>query len=176
MKLIKMKPSELKPTEYFAYYKPYIDLVDDIPLIEALERGLTRTKEFFASIPNNKQLHQYAEGKWTPKEVLLHIIDTERVFSYRALYFARSEGSSVAGFDENIFGVNCEANGRSLDDLLKEYVAVRKATILLFESFSEIVLKRGGVANDNPLSVRAAGCIICGHEIHHTKVVEERYL
>jgi hypothetical protein len=171
-----MKPSELKQTEYFHYYKPYIDLVDDISLIEALEVGLMNTKKFFESMSQEKQMYQYDQGKWTPKEILLHIIDTERVFSYRALYFARSEGSSVAGFDENIFGANCEANGRTLDDLLKEYVAVRKATILLFESFSEVVLKKGGMANNNPLSVRAAGCIICGHEMHHKKVIEERYL
>ena len=171
-----MKPSELKQTEYFHYYKPYIDLVDDISLIEALAVGLMNTKKFFELIPKDKELYQYEKGKWTPKEILLHLIDTERVFSYRALYFARYEGSSVAGFDENIFGANCEANDRTLEDLLKEYVAVRKATIVLFESFSEVVLKRGGMANNNPLSVRAAGCIICGHEIHHAKVIEERYL
>jgi hypothetical protein len=171
-----MKPSELTQTEYYEYYKPYVDLVDDVALIKALERGLMDTKDFFESIPQEKQLHQYGQGKWTPKEVLLHLIDTERVFSYRALYFARYEGSSVEGFDENTFGANCEANGRALDDLLKEYVAVRTATIALFESFSETVLKRGGMANNNTLSVRAAGFIICGHEIHHTKIIEERYL
>lgn len=171
-----MRSSELTQTEYFQYYKQYIDLVDDIPLVEALERGLMNTKEFFESIAQEKHLYQYEQGKWTPKEVLLHLIDTERVFCYRALYFARSEGSDVEGFDENIFGANCEANGRMLDDILKEYFAVRMATISLFKSFSEVVLKRGGMANNNMLSVRAAGFIICGHEIHHKRVIEKRYL
>ncbi|MFT5238869.1 MAG: hypothetical protein ACI9M9_002486, partial [Flavobacteriaceae bacterium] len=86
-----MKRSELSQTEYFQYYKPYVNLVDDIPLIEALERGLLNTKEFFESIAQEKQLYQYDQGKWTPKEILLHLIDTERVFCYRALYFARAE-------------------------------------------------------------------------------------
>ena len=171
-----MKPSELTQTEYFQYYKAYVDLVDDIPLMEALGRGLMNTKEFFESISTEKQLHQYGQGKWTPKEILLHLIDTERVFCYRALYFARAEGSNIEGFDENTFGKNCEANSRTLDDLLKEYVVVRTSTISLFESFSEVVLKRGGMVNNNILSVRAAGFIICGHEIHHKKVIEERYL
>ena len=171
-----MKPSELTTTEYFEYYKQYIDLVGDTPLIKALERGLMTTKEFFESIPETKQLYQYDDGKWTPKEILLHLIDTERVFCYRALYFARAEGSNVEGFNENIFGANCEANSRTLDDLLKEFFTVRTASICLFESFSEVVLKRGGMANNNVLSVRAAGFIICGHEIHHKKVIQERYL
>jgi hypothetical protein len=171
-----MKPSELTQFEYFQYYKQYVDLVDDIPLTEALERGLMNTKEFFESISQEKQLYQYEQGKWTPKEILLHLIDTERVFSYRALYFARSEGSNVEGFDENTFGANSKANGRSLDDLLKEYFTVRMATICLFESFSDDVLKRGGMGNNNSLSVRAAGFIICGHEKHHRKVIEDRYL
>lgn len=171
-----MKPSEITQSEYFAYYKPYIDLVGDIQLIQALEKGLMNTKEFFASIPQEKELHQYEEGKWTPKEILLHIIDTERVFCYRAMYFARDEGSTLGGFDENVFGANCEANGRALEDLINEYIAVRTASIRLFESFSDAALKRGGKANNNVLSVRAAGFIICGHEIHHIKVIEERYL
>ena len=171
-----MKSSELTTTEYFEYYKRYIDLVDDISLIEALESGLINTKKFFESIPETKQLYQYDDGKWTPKEILLHLIDTERVFCYRALYFARADGSSIEGFDENIFGATSEANNRKLDGLLKEFIAVRTATIYLFESFSAGVLKRGGKANNNPLSVRAAGFIICGHEIHHKKIIEERYL
>ncbi|MFT5983642.1 MAG: hypothetical protein ACI9RM_002092 [Ulvibacter sp.] len=171
-----MKRSELSQTEYFQYYKPYVNLVDDIPLIEALERGLLNTKEFFESIAQEKQLYQYDQGKWTPKEILLHLIDTERVFCYRALYFARAEDSNVEGFDENTFGANCEANSRTLDDLLKEFFTVRTASVCLFESFSEVVLKRGGMANNNVLSVRAAGFIICGHEIHHKKVIQERYL
>ena len=124
-----MKASGLTQTEYFQYYKQYVDLVGDVSLIQALESGLTNTRAFFQSIPQEKQLHQYEHGKWTPKEILLHIIDTERVFCYRAMYFARAEGSNIGGFDENVFGANCEANCRSLDSLLKEFTAVRTATI-----------------------------------------------
>jgi len=171
-----MKRSELTQTEYFQYYKPYIDLVDDISLVEALDRGLMNTKKFFEMIPPEKQMYSYDQGKWSPKEILLHIIDTERVFCYRALYFSRADGSNIEGFDENVFGENCEANGRTMDDLLTEFIAVRTATICLFHSFSNAILKRKGKANDNVLSVRAAGFIICGHEIHHKNVIRERYL
>jgi hypothetical protein len=171
-----MKPSDLTATEYFKYYKQYVDLVDDVTLLEALQTGLINTSKFFDTIPKVKLLFQYTEGKWTPKEILLHLIDAERVFSYRALYFARAANSSLEGFDENEFGANCNANDRTLDDLLKEYKAVRTTTIHLFESFNNSVLKKGGIANNNSLSVRACGFIICGHEKHHRKIIEERYL
>ena len=171
-----MKPSDLTTTEYFNYYKRYIDLVDDIPIIDALERGLIETSEFYITMPEAKLLHQYAVGKWTPKKILLHLIDTERVFCYRALYFARAEGSAIEGFDENIFAANCHANSRSLNDLLKEFFAVRTATICLFKSFNDVELKRGGLANNNKLSARAAGFIICGHELHHIEFIKDHYL
>ncbi len=171
-----MKASEITKTEYFSYYKGYVDLVDDLPLIEALESGLIATNKFFETIPNAKLHFQYAKEKWTPKEILLHLIDTERVFCYRALYFARNAGSSIEGFDENIFGANCNANERDLDDLLKEFFSVRNATLHLFTSLSDEALKRGGKANGNELSVRSIGFIICGHEIHHKNLIEERYL
>ena len=171
-----MKVSEISELEYFSYYKHYIDLVDDLSLIEALESGGITSNKFFETIDDVKLHFQYAEGKWTPKEILLHLIDTERVFCYRALYFARNAGSSIEGFDENIFGENCNANERGLDDLLKEYASVRRATLHLFKSFSDEVLKQGGKANGNKLSVRSIGFIICGHEIHHRNIIQERYL
>lgn len=171
-----MKASEITELEYFAYYKRYIDIVDDLPLIEALESGFIATNKFFETIADVKLHFQYAEGKWTPKEILLHLIDTERVFCYRALYFARNAGSSIEGFDENIFGANCHANDRGLDDLLKEYFSARNATLHLFTSFSDKALKLGGKANGNQLSVRSIGFIICGHEIHHRNIISERYM
>jgi hypothetical protein len=171
-----MKPSDLIITEYFEYFKQYIDLVDDIALVDALENGLVNTSKFFESLPESKLLYKYAEGKWTPKEILVHLIDTERVFCYRALYFARAEGSTLEGFDENIFGANCNANNRTIDNLLEEFSAVRVATICLFKSFSKDVLKRGGLASNKKLTVRAAGFIICGHELHHIKFIRDHYL
>jgi hypothetical protein len=171
-----MKATEILPTEYFEYYKQYVDLVDDLPLVDALRKGHSETVEFFETLPESKHHFQYANGKWTPKEILLHVIDCERVFAYRALYFARDENGDLRGFDENTFGKNCNANTRTMDDLLEEYTAVRNASICLFKSFDDTVLKRGGKANNNQLSVRACGFIICGHEKHHRRIIEERYL
>ena len=171
-----MKASEISDTEYFLYYKAYIDLVDDIPLLESLKTGLMAINSFFKNIPESKLEFRYSEGKWTPKEILLHLIDTERVFCYRALYYARNAGSVIEGFDENIFAGNSRADSRDMDDLLNEYISVRNSTIHLFTSFDEEVLKNGGFANGNPLSVRSIGFIICGHEIHHGNIIQERYL
>ena len=171
-----MRASEILDTEYFPYYKQYIDLAGDLPLTEALESGLIATKKFFETLAYAKLNYQYAEGKWTPKEILLHLIDTERVFCYRALYFARNIGSSIEGFDENVFAANSNGSSRELDDLLKEYSVVRNATLALFNSLNTDVSANGGIANGSPLTVRSIGFIICGHEIHHRRIIEERYL
>ena len=116
------------------------------------------------------------KGKWTPKEILLHVIDTERIFSYRALRISRSEKAELSGFDENSFAQNSNANNRSIEDLIDEYITVRTATISLFKSFPETIMKNTGIASGKPLSVVAAGYIICGHEIHHVNIIKERYL
>lgn len=171
-----MRASKLTPEEYFHYFKQYIDLVDDLPLIEALENGFNHNNKLFESLPISKHEYRYAEGKWTPKEILLHLIDTERVFCYRALYFSRAENSSLEGFDENIFGKNCGANERSMDDLLQEYLTVRTATLSLFRSFTNSDLRKRGKASNNVFSVGAIGFILCGHEKHHQKIIEDRYL
>lgn len=162
--------------EYNSYYKTYIDLVSEPSLIKSLAEGLLNVSAFFEAIPKSKLEYRYAEGKWTPKEVLLHLIDTERVFSYRALTFARSPNMTLPGFDQDAFVEHSEANQYTIDALLEEYLVVRTATISLFKSFNEEVLMRSGVASGSPLSVRAAGTIICGHEIHHCTILKERYL
>jgi len=171
-----MHPSNILPSEYNPYYKHYIELVENINLVDALEKGLNTTTAFFKNLPNNKWNHQYAVGKWTPKDILQHIADTERVFTYRALYFARSNNVELKGFDENIFAENALACGKTVEALLQNYVAVRMATLNLFKNFDEIQLKRVGQANGSFMSVRAAGFVICGHEIHHCKIITERYL
>ncbi len=127
-----MTPSEIQISEYNPYYKRYIDLVENLPLSEALAKGLTNTQTFFDSLPVEKWNYRYAEGKWTPKDILQHITDTERVFAYRALYFARSSNAELKGFDENHFAENALANNRTVDELLQEHLAVRNATICLF--------------------------------------------
>ncbi|GHC51899.1 DinB family protein [Ulvibacter litoralis] len=171
-----MKSPQIPSNEYAPYFKRYIDLVSNVSLVEALRNGEQAIPAFYASIPDSKLHFKYAEGKWTPKEVLLHIIDTERVFCYRALYFARAENASLEGFDENVFGANCKANTRSIDDLIEEYKTVRAATISLFSSFNETTLLKGGKSNSNYSTVRSLGFIVCGHEIHHQNIINERYL
>lgn len=171
-----MYPSKIQSLEYHPYFKTYLDQLEQRPLIEAFTEGAIETNHFFRSMPENKHEFQYAEGKWTPKEILLHMIDTERVFSYRALFIARTDNANLEGFDENIFVKNSNANDYSMTDLLKEYNSVRAASINLFESFSDKTLQRTGKADGNPFSVRVAGFLTCGHEIHHRKIISERYL
>lgn len=171
-----MKSSEIISSEYSPYYQEYINLVEDTELRKVLAKGMEIIPSFFAALPKEKLDYRYAIGKWTPKDILQHIIDTERVFAYRALYFARSDNANLMGFDENIFATNAQASNNVLPVLLEDYKAVRGATISLYSSFNSKQLKRIGVANGSEMSVRAAGFIICGHEIHHCKIINERYL
>ncbi|QQX76104.1 MULTISPECIES: DinB family protein [Aequorivita] len=171
-----MRGSEIDASEYNSYYQGYVDFVNNLRLLDAFERGLENTQAFFASLPQAKLHYRYAENKWTPKDILQHIIDTERVFAYRALYFSRANNANLKGFDENEFAQNTVANTRSIDDLLQEYTAVRNASICLFRSFDKERLKLIGTANNSIMSVAAAGFIICGHEIHHQIIIKERYL
>tara|TARA_R110002050_G_scaffold41657_3_gene100819 strand:- start:77 stop:592 length:516 start_codon:yes stop_codon:yes gene_type:complete len=171
-----MKRTEISTLDYNSYYQNYIDLVADVPLLDALENGHPITEAFFENLPSLKWTYRYQENKWTPKDILQHIIDTERVFCYRALYFARTEMISLEGFDENIFAANANADSKSPETLFEEYRTVRAATIALFKGFDDIQLKKRGVANNNIMSVAAAGFIICGHDIHHRNIIKERYL
>ena len=168
--------SEISTLEYAPFYEGYIKKSEGLPLVEGLNEGLKKTKRLISSFPEDKWDYRYAEGKWTPKEILLHLIDSERVFVYRALLIARSETPDIKGFDQDEFVENSYANTRSLSSLYTEYSQVRKATISLFESFSHETLMRLGKANGAQVSVRAIGRIILGHEIHHINVLRERYL
>lgn len=171
-----MTIKDLLTSEYSPYFQTYINQVDNKPLLQCLEEGKAATEAFFSSIPEDKQEYRYAEAKWTPKEILLHLADSERMFCYRAMSFARTDNANLPGYDENEFASNSNANERSMDDIIAEFSSVRSATISLFRSFSNETLVRKGRANNNLLSVRAAGFLICGHEIHHRKVISERYL
>lgn len=171
-----MKNQRPAPTEYNEYYKGYIDKATGVSVIASLEQGQIITSNFFDNIPKDKQHYRYQERKWTPKEVLLHLIDTERVFTYRALQFARASQVTLQGFDQIEFADNAQANARRMEDLIAEYNAVRNATIQFAKSCSDETLVRMGIASNSPLSVRAALYIIVGHEIHHCAVVKEKYL
>lgn len=172
-----MKSSELNQSEYSPYYKNYLDLVsDEYSLIEELEIALHRFIKFVQDIPMDKFDYRYQEGKWTIKDIIQHLIDAERIFSYRALCFARKDSTELPGFEENDYVDHARANSRSIMDLLTELSAVRHATLCLFKSFDEEALKRIGIACNAPMSVRAIGFVIIAHQNHHQKVFIERYL
>ena len=172
-----MKKSQLKTDEYAAYYGTYIDTVtEEYNLVEELEISVHRMVKFVQNIPMDKFDYCYAEGKWTIKDILLHLIDAERIFAYRALRFARKDDTPLASFDENTYVEEAHANSRSIQDLLSEMLVVRQATLALFKSFSEEQLLRKGIASNNVMSVRALGFTIIGHQNHHQRVFQERYL
>ncbi|MXN89778.1 DinB family protein [Flavobacterium sp. Sd200] len=172
-----MKVTDLKPEEYARYYDTYLPLVgNEWTLIEELEISVHSLIRFVQDIPMDKYDYRYAEGKWTIKDILQHLIDTERIFAYRALRFARNDSTELPGFDENLFAATANGAERKLQDLLTELSIVRQSTIMLFKSFnSEDFLKRG-IASGNTASVRAIGFIIIGHQKHHLNVFKERYL
>jgi uncharacterized damage-inducible protein DinB len=165
-------------TEYAPYFEQYIKLVysEDTSILENLMSSQKEFESLLRNIPKEKHNFSYAEGKWTLKEVIQHIIDTERIFCYRALCFARNDKTSLPGYDQDVFVVNDNANDRNYYDLLDEMEVLRKSTIHLYKSFSEEALLRIGVASDEKMSVRALGYLFSGHQIHHLNVVKERYL
>jgi len=167
------KPS---PTSYQGYFKKYIDQVPEQELHEAFGNQDRVIQHFLASINEEQSMHAYAEGKWTIKEILQHMIDTERIFNYRAVCFARKEAASLPGFEENDYAANSNANARSWQSLVEEFLAVRHATELMFNSFTEEMLDTAGKANNNAVTVRSIGFISVGHFYHHKTVIEERYL
>ena len=171
-----MKASQLPVKEYAEYFFPYISVLGDVTLIEELEISLHEFIRFVQNIPMDKFDFRYAEGKWTIKEIIQHVIDTERIFAYRALRISRNDQTPLPGFDENAYVNNTQANDRNLQDLLTELSAVRHSNIFLFKSFSREQLERTGIASNAGISVRAIGFIMIGHQKHHQKVFEERYL
>ena len=166
----------LNHNEYSEYYGYYISLNTSENLLSNLENQLEATTSFFKSLPTEKLDYQYEAGKWTPKDILQHIIDTERIFAYRALRFARFDTINLPGYEENDYADAAHANTRTIEDLIEEYRIVKSATIYLFKSFSEKMLLNIGQANNAPASVRAIGYIIPGHEIHHINIIKVRYL
>jgi uncharacterized damage-inducible protein DinB len=172
-----MKQTQLNPNEYAPFYANYIAQVsDEYTLVEELEISLHRFIKFVQDIPMDKFDYRYAEGKWTIKDIIQHIIDAERIFNYRALRFARNDKTELPGFEENDYVDEANANKRSIMELLTELSAVRHSTLLLFKTFNDEQFLRIGYANNNPMSVRALGFIIIGHQNHHQRVFEERYL
>lgn len=168
-----MKPIE---NEYAPFYHRYIQDCESEDIITNLKQNHSRAMNLLNTIPDEKADFAYAEGKWTIKELVQHIIDSERVFAYRAMCIARGETTALSGFDENIYAANSHANSRTLNSLIKEFDGVRQATIQLFEGLDDSTLTIMGNANGNPVSVRAIGFMIAGHCAHHLKLIKERYL
>ncbi|WP_452224518.1 DinB family protein [Lacinutrix chionoecetis] len=171
-----MRVSDLSDTEYIPYFQPYINQLGDLILVDGLTEGLETTTKFLKSIDQDKLEYRYEEGKWTIKEIVNHLIDSERVFAYRALRFARNDNTPVPGFEQDDYVIESFANNRDFNDLLEEYVLLRQATIKLFNTFDSTILKRTGKAGGGEVSVRALGFLIAGHEKHHCEVIKKRYL
>lgn len=167
----------LLDSDYPPYFATYINLVLTDDCIEAMEDTLNDFVTFIENrIPSDKYNYKYQEGKWTIKDIVRHIIDTERIFAYRALCFARFDKTPLPGFEENDYAANINTAKIEMSDLLQEFILVRKSTIKLFESFSEEMLASKGTASGKEISVLAIGFIISGHVIHHQNVIKERYL
>ncbi|HOZ75090.1 MAG TPA: DinB family protein [Flavobacterium sp.] len=171
-----MKANQLTQQEYTSWYTSYIEKAGDNDLIEELEISVHRLIRFVQNIPMDKFDYRYAEGKWTIKDILQHLIDAERIFAYRALRFARNDQTPLASFEEDDYAIQADGSRRSIQDLLTEVAVVRQATLSLFKSLTQQELLRIGVASGKPMSVRALGFVIIGHQNHHQGVFEERYL
>ena len=161
--------------DYAPFYAGYIKNVPD-DVIKALEDQLYLTNTFFKAIPADKIDYRYAEGKWSIKEIVGHLIDNERIMSYRALSISRNETQSLPGFDENDYMRESNYSKRNYYDIVDELRKVRESNLPMFKSFSEEILDRKGVANNSEVTVRALLFIIAGHEIHHINIVKKRYL
>lgn len=162
-------------TEYAPNYGGYVSRVPEGDLIGLLETQRRETQSLLAGLTEAQALHRYAPGKWSVKEVIGHVADSERVFCYRAMRFARGDQTPLPGFDENLYAPAGRFDARPLSDLAAELDAVRRATLALLRSFDVEALARRGTANGKEVSVRALAYIIAGHERHHLAILRERY-
>lgn len=171
-----MTKDNLTTKEYNPYYQTYINKSGELNLMDGLQANLGSIISFLKSIPEEKLEYRYDKGKWTVKEIIQHLMDTERIFAYRTLRIARQDATGLPGFDQDEYVLTSNANTRTLEQLLDEYSALRHSTIHLFASLSEKDLMRLGTASNSPISPRAMGFIIIGHENHHCDVIKQRYL
>lgn len=163
-------------SDFQKYVQRYLDQIPSEDWIKELKTSGDKTVEIYAAFTDEKALYAYAEGKWSLKELLLHLSDTERIFQYRILAFARGEKTGLPGFEEEEYAANSFADNRSLESLLEEYKLVRKSSQILLETMEPSVLKITGIANGNELAVETIGKLIVGHNYHHLSIIEERYL
>src|SRR5205809_3490563 len=158
------------------FYKNYVKQIEETDVLQALRLSGFRTQMLIHSIPAAKLDFRDAESKWSVRELLCHMIDTERIQAYRALRFARNDKTALPGFEENDYAPQANASNRTIGRIADELQHLRTSTIDMFEGFTEEMLRRKGMANNNELSVLVLGFIIAGHESHHRKILNERYL
>jgi uncharacterized damage-inducible protein DinB len=163
-----------QPNEYPPFAAHYISLVPGPQVLELLEQSKDTVYSIFANMSEEKALSTYAEGKWTLKQMLGHMIDTERTFAYRALCFSRNN-IELPGFDQDIYVNNTDFNSRTIKSLADEYKATRESNMFLYRSFSDEQLLRGGIASNAPTSVRGLIYMTAGHEQHHLILIKEKY-
>ncbi len=162
--------------EYAAFYAGYIAAVPDGDILASLREGGDELATLLASVPEARAGFRYARDKWTVREVVGHVIDAERIFAYRALRIARGDATPLAGFDENAYARAAGSDARTMADLAGEVAVVRDGTLRLFESMPEDAWLLRGIANGQPITVRALAYILAGHARHHARVLRERYL
>ena len=168
--------NRLEITEYKDDYENYVSLVGETDIVSAMRKQLTEVESLFALIPEEKGEFAYATGKWTIKELLGHLINGERVFSYRALRISRGDQTPLSGFDQDLLTDNGNFNSISLADLLKEFFHLCQANILFFQNLSDEAWERTGTVNDNPASVRAIAYNMVNHNRHHIDILQSHYL
>jgi hypothetical protein len=169
-----MKKSDIQPMP--AYFDRYINLVEDINLEDAFDKSVRQLNEIDLSRLLEVGSSVYAPGKWTLNDIIAHMADTERIFDYRALRFARGDRTPLQGFDQDLFASHATADDRPLADLLDELKVLRRSTVSLFRGFDRQMLLRSGKGGPAEISVLAIGYTIIGHQIHHLGVIEEKYL
>ena len=162
--------------EYPSFYAGYVNAIAGDDLLSILPQVNQVTLSLLSDLPEEKWGYRYEEGKWSVKEVVAHLADSERIFVNRALRFARNDTTPLPGFEQNDYVPECNASARSLPDILEEFATIRQSTILLFRSFTEEMWGRSGIASGGMVTVRAIGFIIAGHEQHHQNILKERYL
>ncbi len=172
-----MKKKDLEAEEFETYYGVYLaTLDDDTVLMEQLKKGYDNFPKFIKGIPDDKLHYAYADGKWTVAQALLHIIDTERIFQYRAFRFSREDKTPLMGFDQDAYVLENDVRGQTKESIIEAYKAVRASTIDVFKTLDENTLSYTGSASNLQWSVAGLGFVICGHQRHHRNIIRERYL
>lgn len=163
------------PSEYAPFYAGYISALGDGDILETLENQTSELRQLAAATPADRETYRYGEGKWSVREVFGHMIDAERVFSYRVLRFSRGDETPLPGFDENHFVAASHFDQRPISELIEELVLLRQANLRLLRSLVPEAWTRTGLANNHPVSVRALAFIMAGHVRHHLNILRDRY-